>query len=168
MRMPFGDSFIILDTSFLSCIEAVGEKKVKLVVGGFSQGCATALYITKCLIVGKYSSGKPFPDLKVNAIIGLGGWMPTIKTLEDEVKAVPNVEQRAQEIPIFFGHCEDDNVMPVRQSHSAASAFRDVGVKDITVQLYPEGGHVCIPEEAEDLCAWMVTKLGLDHVHIPE
>lgn len=57
---------------------ADGEKKVKVAVGGFSQGCATALYITKCSFLGKYSNGNPFP-LKLDAAMAFGGWMPTIK-----------------------------------------------------------------------------------------
>lgn len=68
---------------------------------------------------------------------------------------------------MFFGHCEDDNIMHVRLAHAAATFFRNVGVKDITVQLYPEGGHACIPEEVDDLSAWMITKLALDLVHTP-
>jgi hypothetical protein len=52
---------------------------VKLAVGGFSQGCATALYITACSVLGKYGgTGKPFP-VKLDAAIGLSGWMPTIQ-----------------------------------------------------------------------------------------
>jgi hypothetical protein len=56
-----------------------GGEKPKLAVGGFSQGCATALYITACSVIGKYGgNGKPFP-VKLDAAIGLSGWMPTIK-----------------------------------------------------------------------------------------
>lgn len=52
---------------------------MKLAVGGFSQGCATALYITACSVLGKYvGNGKPFP-VKLDAAIGLSGWMPTIQ-----------------------------------------------------------------------------------------
>ena len=54
------------------------SKNLKLAVGGFSQGCATSLYIMACSVIGKYSNGKPFP-IKFDAAIGLSGWMPTIK-----------------------------------------------------------------------------------------
>lgn len=48
---------------------------VKLGVGGFSMGAATALYSATCCIYGKYGNGSQFP-IHISAVIGLSGWLP--------------------------------------------------------------------------------------------
>lgn len=48
---------------------------VKLGIGGFSMGAATALYSATCRITGQYGNGNLYPvDLSV--VIGLSGWLP--------------------------------------------------------------------------------------------
>lgn len=48
---------------------------VKLGVGGFSMGAATALYSASCCAVGKYKNGSAYP-VNIGAVIGLSGWLP--------------------------------------------------------------------------------------------
>ena len=51
---------------------------VKLGVGGFSMGAATALYSATCFTAGKYGNGNPYP-VALNAAVGLSGWLPCAK-----------------------------------------------------------------------------------------
>jgi hypothetical protein len=48
---------------------------VKLGVGGFSMGAATALYSAMCLVSGNYGNGNLYP-VNLSAIVGLSGWLP--------------------------------------------------------------------------------------------
>lgn len=48
---------------------------VKLGVGGFSMGAATALYSATCHILGQYGNGNLYP-VNLSAVVGLSGWLP--------------------------------------------------------------------------------------------
>lgn len=48
---------------------------VKLGIGGFSMGAATALYSATCHILGQYANGSPYP-INLSSVIGLSGWLP--------------------------------------------------------------------------------------------
>ncbi|KAL8488341.1 hypothetical protein ACS0TY_024570 [Phlomoides rotata] len=51
---------------------------IKLGVGGFSMGAATALYSATCFTRGKFENGNQFsPNL--SAVVGLSGWLPCAK-----------------------------------------------------------------------------------------
>lgn len=51
---------------------------VKLGVGGFSMGAATALYSASCYALGKYENGNPY-STNLSAVVGLSGWLPCAK-----------------------------------------------------------------------------------------
>lgn len=48
---------------------------VKIGIGGFSMGAATALYSATCFAIGKYGNGTPYP-INLRAVVGLSGWLP--------------------------------------------------------------------------------------------
>lgn len=48
---------------------------VKLGVGGFSIGAATALYSATCFAGGRYNNGNPYP-IQLSAVVGLSTWLP--------------------------------------------------------------------------------------------
>lgn len=52
---------------------------VKLGVGGFSMGAATALYSAISYVQGKYENGNPYPA-NLSAVVGLSGWLPCSKS----------------------------------------------------------------------------------------
>ncbi|CAI0389552.1 unnamed protein product [Linum tenue] len=51
---------------------------IKIGIGGFSMGSATALYSGTCFSVGKYANGNPF-TANLSAVVGLSGWLPCAK-----------------------------------------------------------------------------------------
>ncbi|GMP69024.1 hypothetical protein CsSME_00028425 [Camellia sinensis var. sinensis] len=53
---------------------------VKLGIGGFSMGVATALYSATCFAQGKYGNGIDYP-VNLRAIVGLSGWLPGSSSL---------------------------------------------------------------------------------------
>lgn len=52
---------------------------VKLGVGGFSMGAATALYSAISYVQGKYENGNTYPA-NLSAVVGLSGWLPCSKS----------------------------------------------------------------------------------------
>ncbi|GMP35684.1 hypothetical protein CsSME_00008039 [Camellia sinensis var. sinensis] len=53
---------------------------IKLGIGGFSMGVATALYSATCFAQGKYGNGIDYP-INLRAIVGLSGWLPGSSSL---------------------------------------------------------------------------------------
>lgn len=51
---------------------------VKLGVGGFSMGAATALYSASCFTHGKFANGNAY-SAHLDAVVGLSGWLPCAK-----------------------------------------------------------------------------------------
>ncbi|KAK8962399.1 hypothetical protein KSP40_PGU015320 [Platanthera guangdongensis] len=49
---------------------------IKLGVGGFSMGAATALYSGTCSVLGRYGNGNPY-EVNLSAVVGLSGWLPS-------------------------------------------------------------------------------------------
>jgi hypothetical protein len=48
---------------------------VKLGIGGFSNGAATALHSATCHVLGRYGNGNVYP-INLSVIISLSGWLP--------------------------------------------------------------------------------------------
>lgn len=48
---------------------------VKLGIGGFSMGAATALYSATCHALGKYGNGNLY-QVNLQSVIALSGWLP--------------------------------------------------------------------------------------------
>ncbi|KAJ6327479.1 hypothetical protein OIU78_014365 [Salix suchowensis] len=48
---------------------------VKVAIGGFSMGAATALYSATCAAFGRYGNGNAYP-INLRAVVGLSGWLP--------------------------------------------------------------------------------------------
>ena len=58
---------------------AIENKKlqcsVRLGIGGFSMGAATALHSAACYAHGRFTNGAAYP-ITLSAVIGLSGWLP--------------------------------------------------------------------------------------------
>lgn len=64
---------------------------VKLGIGGFSMGAATALYSATCFAQGKYGNGNPYP-VNLRAVIGLSGWLPGSRCANSNYSSISNME----------------------------------------------------------------------------
>ncbi|KAJ6915110.1 hypothetical protein NC651_017175 [Populus alba x Populus x berolinensis] len=76
---------------------------IKLGVGGFSMGAATALYSATCRILGQYGNGNPYP-VNLSAIVGLSGWLPCSRTLRNRIERSDEAARRAASLPILLCH----------------------------------------------------------------
>ncbi|CAM8888888.1 unnamed protein product [Rhodiola kirilowii] len=137
---------------------------VKLGVGGFSMGAATALYSATCYAVGKYSNENPYTT-NLSAVVGLSGWLPCAKVLSQRIQSVDNAANRATSLPILLCHGKGDDVVPYKLGEKSSEALINNGFQEVLFKDYNGLGHYTIPNEIDDLCAWLTLKLGLGDGH---
>ena len=112
-----------------------GVATERIVLAGFSQGCAMALF-----------AGTRATE-KLAGIIGLSCYMLLGSTLAAERSAVN------QTTPIFVGHGVGDPVVDVRLGDETRRMLEGHGYS-VTWRTYPMN-HSVSPEELTDLAAWM-------------
>ena len=107
-------------------------------VGGFSQGCAMALYI-----------GLTYGD-KLGGIIGLSGFL------------FPFLQLPAAFSPVFLVHGSDDDMISLTKAQT--SYQRDNFVKSSNVQFHriEDMGHSVAPEVIAKLRSWANTHIKLE------
>lgn len=134
---------------------------IKLGVGGFSMGAATALYSATCFVHGKYGNGNVYP-VNLSVAVGLSGWLPCSRSLNDKVKGLEESARRAATIPLLLCHGKDDDVVIHRHGEKSAEALKSTGFSNVIFKSYNGLGHHTIPREIDDVCQWLSTNLGLE------
>ncbi|GMH04495.1 hypothetical protein Nepgr_006335 [Nepenthes gracilis] len=133
---------------------------IKIAVGGFSMGAATSLYYATCFISRKYGNGNPF-SANLSAVVGLSGWLPCGKSLSDKI-ATDEAASRAASLPILLCHGTADDVVPFKFGEKSAQKLTSSGFRDVTFKSYNGLGHYTNPQEIDDVCNWLASKLNLD------
>ncbi|CAI0389594.1 unnamed protein product [Linum tenue] len=134
---------------------------IKIGIGGFSMGSATALYSGTCFSVGKYANGNPF-TANLSAVVGLSGWLPCAKTLGKQLEGADGAADRAASLPTLLCHGKADDVVSHKYGEKSSRVLTSLGFKDVTFKSYNSLGHYTIPQEMDEVCAWLSSKLGLD------
>lgn len=117
-----------------------GVPSDRILLAGFSQGCAMALY-----------TGLSFPE-KLGGIIGLSGYMPLIDTL-------PDIRHSAnQDTPIFLAHGTEDEVVPFSRGESTMHQLCALGYS-VQWHTYPMPHTMSLPE-VQDISAWLKRHLA--------
>lgn len=147
----------------------------KIVLGGISQGCATAIF---ALLYGK---------IRIGGFIGLCSWLPfrdeiaTIarnwekKDRMDHVRFIlgkPNEESKplpdlselsgisALETPIFLSHSNDDPIVPITHGQDLRKALGELGL-EVNWNEYEDGGHwINEPRGVDDIVAFFEDKIS--------
>ncbi|GMI97589.1 hypothetical protein like AT5G20060 [Hibiscus trionum] len=133
---------------------------IKLGIGGFSMGAATALYSATCHVLGKYSNGNLYP-VNLSAVVGLSGWLPCSRTLRNRMERSIQAVRRAASLPILQCHGLGDDVVAYTHGERSAQALNSVGFRDLTFRTYNGLGHYTVPEETDEVCHWLTARLGL-------
>ncbi|KAH9623974.1 hypothetical protein KSS87_005141 [Heliosperma pusillum] len=133
---------------------------IKLGVGGFSMGAATALHAALCHVSGKYGNGEQFP-VNVCAAVGLSGWLPCAKTMAQRL-ASTEAANRATSLPILLCHGKADDVVQYKFGEKSYKALQSGGFGDVAFKSYEGLGHYTHPEEVQEVCTWLKSKLNLD------
>lgn len=107
----------------------------RIVLAGFSQGCAMALH-----------TGLRYPQ-RLAGILGLSGYLPLIATVADE-RSTANAD-----IPIFMAHGDHDPVIPIAYGRASAEVLQSLGYSP-RFRSYPMQHQVCL-EEIRDIGEWL-------------
>jgi lysophospholipase-2 len=130
---------------------------IKVGVGGFSMGAAASLYSATCFARGKFGNSNNYPT-NLSAVVGLSGWLPCSKTLQ--IGGNENAS-RAATLPILLCHGKGDDVVPHKWGEKSSRKLSENGFQDVGFKSYSGLGHYTIPEEMEEVCSWLTSKLGL-------
>lgn len=148
----------------------------RIILGGISQGCATAIH---ALLRGK---------IRLGGFMGFCSWLPLpdkvahlSKTFtrsdrlrhidyilsEEAQKSASSLKHlagdhgSALDTPIFLSHSEDDEVVPIKQGIELSNNLRDLGLQ-VTWKCYKTGGHwINEPEGVDDIVGFLVGKATL-------
>ncbi|HEY8357803.1 MAG TPA: alpha/beta hydrolase [Ramlibacter sp.] len=120
--------------------EERGIAPERIVLAGFSQGCAIALM-----------TGLRYPR-RLGGIVGLSGYLPLAQETAAERSAA------SQQTPIFLAHGWQDETIELHRAEQSAEALRALGY-DVDWHDYPIGHSVCM-EEIHDLNRFLVRVLA--------
>ncbi|KAH6757570.1 hypothetical protein C2S51_038718 [Perilla frutescens var. frutescens] len=133
---------------------------IKLGIGGFSMGAATALYSATCHIFGQYANRNPYL-INLSCVIGLSGWLPCSRLLRNRTERSNEIVRRAASLPILLCHGSGDDVVAYKHGENSARTLSSAGFQNLTFRSYGGLGHYTIPEEMDEFCRWLAARLGL-------
>lgn len=119
---------------------ARGIPTSKIVLAGFSQGCAMTLH-----------TGIRLPE-KLAGMMGLSGYLPLMDTAETEREAAN------RDTPIFLAHGQYDPVVPLARAQASLAELQRLGY-DVRWHTYPMPHSVCA-EEVADISVFLRGILG--------
>lgn len=117
-----------------------GVPAERIIVMGFSQGCAMALM-----------TALRYPD-RLGGVAGLSGYLPLAATTAAE-RSPANTA-----LPVFMAHGAQDPVVIPARGAASRDALRALG-HEVEWHDYPMPHSVCM-EEIQDLNAWLLKQLG--------
>lgn len=120
--------------------KARGIPAHRIVLAGFSQGCAMALL-----------TGLRHKE-RLAGIVGMSGYLPLAATTTAERSDANALT------PIFMGHGQQDGVVPVQRALESRDLLRGLGY-DVEWHEYAMAHSVCV-EEVQDLNAWLLRALA--------
>lgn len=119
---------------------ARGIAAERIVLAGFSQGCAMTLM-----------TGLRHAE-RLAGLVGLSGYLPLAATLEAERHPAN------QDVPIFLAHGSGDEMIPMGRSLATRQELARLGYA-VEAHDYPMGHSVCM-EEVADLNRWLLRILA--------
>ncbi|KAF2302551.1 hypothetical protein GH714_037692 [Hevea brasiliensis] len=134
---------------------------VKVGIGGFSMGAATALYSATCAALGRYGNGNLYP-INLRAVVGLSGWLPGSRGLKNKIEGSHEAARRAASLPILLCHGTSDDVVSYNYGEKSAHALNSAGFRHLTFKPYDGLGHYTVPKEMDEVRNWLAAKLGLE------
>ncbi|EGY21156.1 acyl-protein thioesterase [Verticillium dahliae VdLs.17] len=116
----------------------------RIVLGGFSQGGAMALF-----------AGLTAP-VKLGGIVGLSCWLLLSNKFGDEVKDEAKALNR--DTKVWMGHGGADPLARPELGQMSADMLKKLGF-DVTLKIYPGMPHSACPEELDDVEAFLRARL---------
>lgn len=144
-----GEEEILQSVEYL-CILIDGEvergvKLERIVIGGFSQGCAISLVTA---LASRYQG-------KLGGVAGLSGYLPRGKKIREARAGYVKSEGR-EGMQVFLAHGTKDMLVPMRVFRDAKARIESTVGKEVVESHEYEGlGHVTSGEEFRDMCIFL-------------
>ncbi|XP_042386054.1 acyl-protein thioesterase 2-like [Zingiber officinale] len=135
---------------------------VKLGIGGFSMGAATALYSAACFAHGKYGNGSPYHPINLSVTVSLSGWLPCCRTLKTKVESSHDAGRRAASMPVLLCHGRGDGVVSYKLGERSAEILRISGFRNLMFKTFNALEHYTVPDEMDAVCKWLTARLRLE------
>jgi len=119
---------------------ARGMPARRIVLGGFSQGCAITL-----------GAGLRFGH-RLAGLVGMSGYLPIAETTAAERHAAN------ADVPLFLAHGQRDGIVPLARGEASRDALQSLGLP-VQWHAYPMEHSVCI-EEVRALNQWLLQVLA--------
>lgn len=127
------DSVSVLK-DYISQEISAGIDSRRIVIGGFSQGCAVTLATSVLL------------DKKIGGFVGISGYLPIPQTLEG---LTSDTNART---PYFMGHGTSDNVVDIKFGRMSRDLLKSTfKATNVTWKEYAGLGHGIDPQELDDV-----------------
>jgi len=133
--------------SLIEECESQGIPTNRVVVGGFSQGCAMSLLLG--LTSKKYAG-------KIAGIVGLMGYLPLSDRLQ-ALRAEAKLPAKVGEVPMFLARGERDMLISKRVWNLTLKGLKDLGVAEDCMQVeeYEGLGHGINAGVMADMLPWL-------------
>ncbi|GAA6017763.1 hypothetical protein JCM8202_000410 [Rhodotorula sphaerocarpa] len=131
-------------------IEQRGIPEERIVLAGFSQGCAVALL-----------SALSYPG-KLAGVACISGWLPFSERINREGPRHrhPVQTEHAHHLPVFWGHGTADPMVLHSWAYESIEDLSMMGFENISFHSYPGLGHDIRRSDLEhDLTAWLQQRL---------
>lgn len=120
---------------------ALGISAERIVIGGFSQGGAIALYTGLTL------------DRKIGGILGMSTFLPLHARIEKDMT------EFNKKTPILVCHGTSDMVIAYERAQLSFGYLQSLRKDNLEWKSYETMGHTSCPEEMEDVYKWLQTIL---------
>ncbi|KAF2725391.1 acyl-protein thioesterase [Polychaeton citri CBS 116435] len=135
----------------------LGDGDGKILLGGISQGAATAL--AALMVLGERQELRG----RVSAFVGFSSWFPEAvrQVVSTHALSSDSIERDAREMQVLLQHCRDDGVIDVKYGRQLRDVLVGMGM-EVTWSEYPGDGHwVNEPRGIDELVAFLGTVLHL-------
>ncbi|KAH0130731.1 alpha/beta-hydrolase, partial [Aureobasidium melanogenum] len=132
--------------SLIDNLTSRGIPPNRIVLGGFSQGCALAL-LTE--LTSRYSG-------KLAGIVGLMGYLPLPETIQ-KLRTSAGLPHVVGHVPMFLGRGTSDRLIPRSKWTEGLKKLKELGVDDgaLEIKEYEGLAHALSPAVLQDLSKWL-------------
>lgn len=117
----------------------------RIVLGGFSQGCAMSL-LTE--LTSRYSG-------RLAGIVGLMGYLPLPNKIQS-MRSAAGLPHVVGDVPVFLGRGSQDRLIPYTKWTETIETLKELGLgTSLEIEDYPGLGHALSPVVLQDLLIWL-------------
>ncbi|OCL14088.1 alpha/beta-hydrolase [Glonium stellatum] len=118
----------------------------RIVLGGFSQGCAMTLLTG---LTSKYAG-------KLAGLVCLSGYLPLVDKISELRRKAGLPESVEDNVDVFIARGTRDMLIPKRYLQICQEKLKEMGVKESNIEAreYEGMGHAMGTAELRDLCTW--------------